>query len=119
MKKNNYIALEPLKSAGCEVKYHNPKQYTHLHNKGIIIDDEIVIITSTNFTDTSIMENRECGLVIKNKTVANYFLRIFDTDWHLGLDKPDAKPTEIITESDPRVKTGKYSRISLADIIEI
>jgi subtilisin family serine protease/phosphatidylserine/phosphatidylglycerophosphate/cardiolipin synthase-like enzyme len=119
MKTNDANALQQLRAADCEIKFHNPKQYDHLHNKGIIIDDDIVVITSTNFTDTSIEENRECGIVIYSTDVADYFSKLFDLDWKNGLEEPLAVPTEIVTESDPRIKWNTYHRISLADVYEV
>jgi subtilisin family serine protease/phosphatidylserine/phosphatidylglycerophosphate/cardiolipin synthase-like enzyme len=119
MSNTNLAALKQLQRADCEVKFHNPRQYGHLHNKGIIIDGTTVIISSTNFTDTSIFENRECGIVIQSEVVSKYFRRLFELDWNNGVDHPLDKPLEIITIKDPRIRNGRYRKIDLGDFIEL
>jgi phosphatidylserine/phosphatidylglycerophosphate/cardiolipin synthase-like enzyme len=112
--------LDRLRENGCEVKFHNPLQYDHLHNKGILIDDDIVIITSTNFTDTSIHDNRECGIVINEASVADYFNDLFDLDWNNGVSDILDKPMDIVTPSNEKYKSrpDNFHRISRADYLD-
>jgi phosphatidylserine/phosphatidylglycerophosphate/cardiolipin synthase-like enzyme len=60
-------------------------QFTHCHNKGVIIDGKTVVVSSTNWSDNSIGAAREAGIVITNTNVAQYFARAFDFDWRTGL----------------------------------
>jgi len=57
----------------------NPR---NMHHKVILIDDNIVIFGSYNFTANAEMKNDENLLVIHNAEIANQFLeefkRIFD-----------------------------------------
>jgi subtilisin family serine protease/phosphatidylserine/phosphatidylglycerophosphate/cardiolipin synthase-like enzyme len=112
-------SLEELRNAECQVKFHNTGQLSHIHNKGIVVDGEAVVISSTNFTDTSIKENRECGVVIFDKNVAKYYDEMFNLDWSKGTKTPLPSP-RIVLESDPRMRSNpsRYRRISLADIID-
>ena len=66
------------------------RQFTHCHNKGVIIDGTTVIVSSTNWSDSSIGSAREAGVLIRDAGVAGYFARAFDVDWRGGL-----RPSEV------------------------
>ena len=53
-----------------------------LHNKGVIIDGESVLISSINWGDNSILRNREMGLIIHSQQVTAPFLESFWEDWN-------------------------------------
>ncbi|WP_455392051.1 phospholipase D-like domain-containing protein [[Eubacterium] cellulosolvens] len=62
------------------------KRYKYNHAKYSVIDGEKTIIFSGNWKPTSVpgdptYGNREWGLVIYNRTVAEYFEKVFDSDW--------------------------------------
>jgi len=73
-----------LKERGIDVKflYTNSSPLANIHNKGVIIDGEGVLISSINFNENSVRNNREVGIIIKNKDVAEYFTNIFKYDWN-------------------------------------
>jgi len=50
------------------------------HIKGVIIDDNIVFLSSVNWGENSPTENREIGVLIKGDS-AEYFLNAFNNDW--------------------------------------
>ncbi len=78
-----------LTEAGVEVKVSNslvPVYFDTMHNKGIIVDSEIVLISSINWSPTSLRDNREAGLIIENLDVAAYYEELFDHDWDVCLD---------------------------------
>jgi phosphatidylserine/phosphatidylglycerophosphate/cardiolipin synthase-like enzyme len=54
------------------------------HNKLLIIDGKITILSSINFSENAFLNNRETGLVIQNTAVATYYESIFDSDWNDG-----------------------------------
>ncbi|MHA2402535.1 MAG: phospholipase D-like domain-containing protein, partial [Candidatus Kariarchaeaceae archaeon] len=54
------------------------------HNKLMIIDAEVVLLSSINF-GSAFRNNREAGMVIQNQAAANYFTLIFLRDWADGL----------------------------------
>jgi phosphatidylserine/phosphatidylglycerophosphate/cardiolipin synthase-like enzyme len=60
--------------------------YTHLHNKGLIIDRQTAVVTSTNWSENSIDRAREAGVIVPVPQVAEYFAQVFDFDWSIGLD---------------------------------
>jgi phosphatidylserine/phosphatidylglycerophosphate/cardiolipin synthase-like enzyme len=67
----------------------NLRFYTHCHNKGLIVDRETVVVSSTNWSDNSIDRAREAGVVVKSTAVAGYFASVFDFDWGLAWDERD------------------------------
>ncbi|MFX0064902.1 MAG: phospholipase D-like domain-containing protein, partial [Candidatus Hermodarchaeota archaeon] len=54
------------------------------HNKGIIIDNNITIVSSINWSYQAVGYNREAGIVIYSKNITNYYKTIFDYDWQNG-----------------------------------
>lgn len=60
-------------------------QFTHCHNKGVIVDGQTVVVSSTNWSDNSIAAAREAGIMIKNAQIAAYFAAAFDFDWRTGV----------------------------------
>lgn len=52
----------------------------YVHNKGVICDD-IVWVSSVNWTETSFFENRECCVVIESREIADYFTEAFLSDF--------------------------------------
>lgn len=59
--------------------------FVKIHNKGLVIDDKIVFVGSLNWVENSAKRNREVGLLIKNGAVAQFYRRIFETDWEKSL----------------------------------
>lgn len=51
-----------------------------VHNKGMIIDD-VAVVSSLNWCDPALRDNREIGLAITSEEVSDYFAEVFWTDW--------------------------------------
>jgi cardiolipin synthase len=90
---------------GIEVKfiYTNWSYFTNVHNKGMIIDNKSVLISSINWNENSVTRNREAGIIIENEDVARYYAEVFFYDWNLM--KPHSQNT---TESDVDHKNTIY-----------
>jgi phosphatidylserine/phosphatidylglycerophosphate/cardiolipin synthase-like enzyme len=52
-----------------------------IHNKGVIVDDERVLVSSINWNSNSPTFNREAGVIIHHPGVARYFREVFEDDW--------------------------------------
>ena len=78
----------------------NPRHFTHCHNKGVIVDGETVVVSSTNWSDNSIGAAREVGLLLREPAVAAYYARAFDFDWRTGLP---AEEVQAFLEAVPAV----------------
>ena len=85
------------------------------HNKLVIIDGKITILSSINFSENAFLNNRETGLVIQNTAVAAYYESIFDSDWNDG-----EIPTSSLQGQASSIVTIKKSEyISPTDLIPV
>ncbi|MFX1603995.1 MAG: phospholipase D-like domain-containing protein, partial [Promethearchaeota archaeon] len=69
---------------GIPIVWQDTRWFTANHNKGIIVDGRIVLISSINYSDGSITANREAGVIIENEDVAQWYLEVYDFDWGIG-----------------------------------
>ena len=59
-----------------------------LHNKGIIIDDKIILIGSINWSEKALTQNWEAAILIKSTQAAQYYKEIYEYDWNKSTKKP-------------------------------
>ncbi|MFH1441375.1 MAG: phospholipase D-like domain-containing protein [Candidatus Omnitrophota bacterium] len=71
----NSRCFRMLKDAGIDVRYDNPSTYTHA--KVLVIDEEAVILGSTNWTESALNQNYEASVLIKSKELAARILKSF------------------------------------------
>lgn len=89
--KNWYATVETLSAFGlldC-LRAINLDSFTHLHNKGVLVDERYTIVTSTNMSENSITKAREAGVLIDSGEVAAYYKAVMDVDWEEGIDPAD------------------------------
>lgn len=53
----------------------------NIHNKGIIVDGSIVLVSSTNWSSDGVLRNRDAGLIIHDPEIAQYYQSVFIDDW--------------------------------------
>jgi phosphatidylserine/phosphatidylglycerophosphate/cardiolipin synthase-like enzyme len=73
--------------------------FTHLHNKGVLVDRRISVVTSTNWSENSITQAREAGVVVESAEIGEYYGRVIDLDWSVGLAPQDV-PNRLAALSD-------------------
>lgn len=93
----------------------NINVFTHLHNKGLVVDDSVVI-SSTNWSDNSLSRGREAGLIVEDKALADYFTKIFDADWAIAWPSADVQPNVAELFLDAATTPGGLVAMSSADI---
>lgn len=71
--------LEALKTNGFDMS--KVRLQKSCHNKGIIVDGEIVAIGSHNWSGDGTVYNRDASLILFSKNAAQYFQKIFLYDW--------------------------------------
>ena len=54
---------------------------SNIHNKGIVVDGKRVLVSSTNWSGDGVLRNRDAGLIIDDREVAEYYERVFLDDW--------------------------------------
>jgi cardiolipin synthase len=62
-----------------------------IHNKGVIVDDERVLVSSINWNSNSPNFNREAGVIVDHRDVARYFLDVFEDDWNSSVKSQETK----------------------------
>ena len=73
----NVWCFKVFKEAGVDVRYDNLTTYTHA--KAIVIDSEIIIMGSSNWSKSAFNKNAEVNLSIKSKDLAGEILEYFKT----------------------------------------
>jgi HKD family nuclease len=71
----NEALFEYLKKQGIEAYYDN--LYVTTHTKAIVIDKEVVIVGSANWTESSLRKNWEASCLIRSRELAGQFLEDF------------------------------------------
>jgi cardiolipin synthase A/B len=56
--------------------------FTTIHNKGLVIDNRTVLVSSVNWNENSVRNNREAAVLIENEETARYFASVFLADWY-------------------------------------
>jgi len=73
-------SADHMKSKGIEIAYSS-SVFEYCHNKGVIVDNSIVLISSINWSYEAANENREAGVIIFDTNVAGFFIDVFAYDW--------------------------------------
>ncbi len=82
---------------------HEGSPITVLHNKGVVLDGAVTVVSSNNWVYASFARNREVAAVVQSSEVAGYFLRAFEMDWVPDVSPPVATlPTETVVRSGER-----------------
>ncbi len=71
--------VEKLVDAGIDPK--TVRRQPKVHNKGIVVDSSIVLVSSQNWSADGTLRNRDAGLIITSAEAAAYFEAIFLHDW--------------------------------------
>ena len=53
----------------------------NVHNKGIVVDSKTVLVSSQNWSDQGVLQNRDAGVIIGHAGVAQFFQASFLQDW--------------------------------------
>ncbi|MEO5970041.1 MAG: phospholipase D-like domain-containing protein [Bdellovibrionia bacterium] len=60
----------------------------YIHNKGMIIDQDKTLISSINWNQNSVDNNREAAVVLISTQAYDYYRALFDKDWNAGHEAP-------------------------------
>ena len=87
------------------IRYINTDRLVHCHNKMVIVDGDAVLVSSQNWSDFAVTRNREAGLWMPHRDIAQYFQGIFDVDWRTAFRRP-----EDLFDDDGRYPRGPRRR---------
>ncbi len=96
------LTKEYLEENGIKVKflYTNWSHFINVHNKGMIVDNRSVLVSSINWNENSVMSNREAGIIIEDEDVASYYAEVFFYDWNLKAPQDTEEKVESKVEND-------------------
>lgn len=107
--KNNQIP--ELRKAGLEVRLRTEQEESSswglMHNKFVIIDSEIVINGSFNWTASAVRYNDENLVVTRNKIMVNRLARLFESLWRRMVFSRSKQSQNV--EKNPVVEHGGLS----------
>lgn len=72
----NKYAYDFLKGAGVPVFYDTPDRTTHC--KFVVVDEEVTVVGSANWTYSGLRFNHEASVLIRSKEVSKAFKEAFD-----------------------------------------
>ena len=102
---------------GTNVRYIDTDRLVHCHNKLIVVDNRSLLVSSQNWSDTAVLQNREAGLMFEYPDIAKYYAGIFEADWSTAKKTlPTGAPE---TVSQRRVAKGNFIEVSPADYMEV
>lgn len=104
--KNNQTK-QYLENNSIEVKfiYTNWSYFSNVHNKGIIVDNKSVLISSINWNENSVTRNREVGIIVENYDVVKFYTDVFFYDWNLSSPRSHKKEIEVKTNNEDNKNT--------------
>ncbi|MNK60376.1 Major cardiolipin synthase ClsA [compost metagenome] len=107
----NLGAIADLNAAGVPVRIYVPhSEFEYLHAKLAMIDDQVTLVGSANFTFQATMRNREVMLAVEDASSTRSFMRAFEQDW-ASHSKPMAslsKFQKAIAALLEKVREGAY-----------
>jgi len=86
-----------------------------VHNKGLVIDGRVALVSSLNWAHGSATENREIGLLLEDPEVAARLETAFRDDWDGRLPGP----FDETTIDDPAVVLGIYAFVAAASALSL
>jgi hypothetical protein len=63
----------------------NIRTQPDVHNKGFVVDSDIVIVSSQNFSPAGVSQNRDAGVILQSSELAGYYEPVFLADWARAL----------------------------------
>jgi len=80
-----------------------------IHNKGVIIDCEKVLVSSINWNENSPSFNREAGVIIEHTGAGQYYTAVFEDDWSVSVG----------VETEAGTGTGDFGgQVELDDLLK-
>lgn len=111
LKKNFGLKLDE------NIRFIDTKRFVHCHNKLIVVDDEAVLVSSQNWSNTGVGTNREAGVLMRYPDIAKYYSKIFLSDWTTAQKTIPKVGAETI--SAEKLAKGKFVEVVAADYQEV
>jgi hypothetical protein len=86
---------------------HESSPITVAHNKGLLADGEVAVVSSNNWVYASFAKNRELAAIVRSAEVADYLLSAFELDWY-----PDVTAPVLDVSTEVVVTCGDWAELS-------
>jgi phosphatidylserine/phosphatidylglycerophosphate/cardiolipin synthase-like enzyme len=112
--------VSELRRRGIDVA-RQARRLANTHTKGIVVDGRQVLVGSHNWSQSGVTLNRDASLIIDDPRAADYYARVFETDWKRATKLTEPRPQP--THEAPRLATGAapppgFKRVPLATLLE-
>ncbi len=87
-----------LRAAGIGVRTYVANAPLYIHAKIILVDGTSALVGSQNFSESSLDDNRELGIIVNTPDIVNSLLTTFQSDWN-GAATANTVPTPTSTTS--------------------
>jgi phosphatidylserine/phosphatidylglycerophosphate/cardiolipin synthase-like enzyme len=92
----------------------------YIHNKGMLVDGNIALISSINWDQNSVLKNREAAVAINSPSVFQYYENLFNSDWSKSSGTASSKRLEVAAFQCPdqlsvKLAIGALSRTDAED----
>jgi hypothetical protein len=113
--------LRQMKKFGLKADEEHVRYFDKCHTKGLVIDDEVAVLGSHNWTAGGTGPNRDASLVIWDRRANRYLSRLFDYDWNQIARKRTSNeavsPVRVVSVTDESPTPAGYRRISIAEFL--
>jgi phosphatidylserine/phosphatidylglycerophosphate/cardiolipin synthase-like enzyme len=83
------------------------------HNKTIIVDGEVVMFGSHNWSNEGVRSNRDASLIFYDKEVAQFLAAVYEYDWeNLATAKPTVARPRVARRGEPTPRGCKRMEFS-------
>lgn len=65
---------------------------TYIHNKGVLVDGSQTLVSSINWDQNSLENNRETGLILTSPAINQFYTATFQSDWNNSATPDDSTP---------------------------
>jgi PLD-like domain/Trypsin-like peptidase domain len=111
--------LTGLKDFGFDTNPNKVRVQTNCHTKGIVIDGEIVLVGSQNWTRGGTTLNRDASLIFFDPEIAKYYEDLFLFDWNriaqVRID--ESIPAATLVRADEGVLAPGRFRVSASELL--
>ncbi|MFN0018385.1 MAG: phospholipase D-like domain-containing protein [Pirellulaceae bacterium] len=87
------------------------------HNKGIVIDSKVAVVSSQNWSGDGVQFNRDAGLIMYHPAIAKYYEKIFLYDWNNRARQKATAETAMPSVVPPAAARGKKRALPSLDKI--
>ena len=103
---------------GTHIRYIDTTRFVHCHNKLILVDGQAALVSSQNWSDAAVLENREAGLLMQYPDITRYYAKIFEGDWQTAKRQLPSVAAKVLAQPED-LASGRFMPVSIADYIEV